>query len=98
MRPAVSLWLAVGWIAWVALPWNAISGQGFFAFNWLAAYPLGARVAPGAMQLVHDARLWLIPVLVALALPIIAATRRTSDRTASLVLIASGITGSPRSR
>jgi len=32
VRPAVVLWIAVGWIAFAALPWNAISGQGFFAY------------------------------------------------------------------
>ncbi|HSD00498.1 MAG TPA: iron ABC transporter permease [Casimicrobiaceae bacterium] len=93
MRPAVVLWIAVGWIAFAALPWNAISGQGFFAFNWLAAYPRDVRVAPGAVQLVQFARLWLLPVLVALVLPLFAASRAIDDRTASSLLIASGITG-----
>ena len=93
MRPAVVLWIAVGWIAFAALPWNAISGQGFFAFNWLAAYPRDVRVAPGAVQLVQFARLWLLPELVALLLPLLAASRAIDDRTASSLLIASGITG-----
>jgi iron(III) transport system permease protein len=85
--------LAVGWVAFAALPWNAIAGQGFFGFNWLAAYPVGARVAPAAFQLFHDGRLWLLPVLVSLAVATLAAARLHSDRQASHLLIAAGMIG-----
>jgi iron(III) transport system permease protein len=85
--------LAVGWVAFAALPWNAIAGQGFFGFNWLAAYPVGARVAPAAFQLFHDGRLWLLPVLVSLAVATLAAARLHSDRQASHLLIAAGVIG-----
>ena len=55
-RPGVAGWLAVGWFGFLFLPWNAIGGQGFLAFNWVAAYPLDARVAPAAVQLVYQGR------------------------------------------
>jgi len=86
----LGLWLAVGWLGFAVLPWNAIAGQGFFAFNWLAAYPLGVRVAPAAVQIFHDGRLWLLPVLAALALASFVRVRGGSDRTAARLLIAAG--------
>ncbi|HET7032369.1 MAG TPA: hypothetical protein VFJ48_04545, partial [Casimicrobiaceae bacterium] len=67
-RRGLCLWLAVGWLGFAVLPWNAIAGQGFFALNWLAAYPTGVRVAPAAIQIFHDGRLWLLPLVAALAL------------------------------
>ena len=76
----LGLWLAVGWLGFAALPWNAIAGQGFFAFNWLSAYPTGVRVAPALIQLFHDGRVWLSPLLVSLVLASLAGGRRRSDR------------------
>jgi iron(III) transport system permease protein len=92
-RPAVGLWLVAGWLGFALLPWNAIPGQGFLAFNWFASYPLDVRAAPAAVQLVHDGRLWLLPLIAALALPIAAATSATSGRTASTMLIVAGAVG-----
>ena len=73
----LGLWLAVGWVAFAAAPWNAIAGQGFFGFTWLSAYPLGARVAPAALQLIHDGRLWLLPLPISLALATLAGRAST---------------------
>ena len=92
-RPGVMLWLAVGWLGFVVLPWNAISGQGFLAFNWIAGYPLDARVAPAAVQLMQDGRLWLLPLLATLVLPMGAATSAIGDRAASRLLVAAGSIG-----
>jgi iron(III) transport system permease protein len=89
----LAAWLGVAWVAFVALPWNAIAGQGFFAFNWLSGYPAGVRVAPAAFQLVHDGRLWLSPLVLALALATFVAFRRHADNRASGLLIAAGAIG-----
>jgi len=89
----LGLWLAVGWLAFVVLPWNAIAGQGFFAFNWLAAYPSGVRVAPAAVQIFSHGRLWLIPLLGTLALATFVAVRRPSERIAARLLILAGTLG-----
>ena len=62
-RPGVAVWLAVGWVGFAVLPWNAIGGQGFFAFNWLAAYPLDVRVAPGRRSARLPRRAWLLPLV-----------------------------------
>ena len=68
MRTGVALWVAVGWIGFAIVPWNAIGGAGFLAFNWWASYPSDARVAPAAVQLAYHGRGWLLPLVAALAL------------------------------
>ena len=92
-RRSLGLWLAAGWIAFVAVPWSAIGGQGFFAFNWLAAYPLDVRVAPAAVQLLHHRRLWLLPVLLVLALATGVWAARLDDARASPLLSFAGGAG-----
>ena len=92
-RPGVAGWLAVGWFGFLFLPWNAIGGQGFLAFNWVAAYPLDARVAPAAVQLVYQGRAWLLPLVATLVLPLFTLRGAMSDRVASRLLIVSGALG-----
>jgi iron(III) transport system permease protein len=89
----VPLWLAVGWVGFALLPWSAITGGGFFAFQWLSAWPRDVRVAPAAIALVRDGRGWLLPVAVALVLPLFALSTRTRDTTAARVLVAAGTLG-----
>ena len=89
-RAGVALTLAAGSLALVALPWNAIGGQGFLGFRWLAGYPGDVRVAPAAFQLVQHGRLWLLPLALAFALPLRAVTSAANDRDASRLLIAAG--------
>ena len=45
MNRTATLWLAVGWIGFVILPWHAIE-DGFWNFEWLDGY-----LAPGARVL-----------------------------------------------
>ena len=92
-RGNLGLWLAVGWIGFAVLPWNAIGGQGFLGFRWIQAYPLGVREAPAVVQLVLHGRLWLLPLAVALALPAALLFRRMESRAASRLLIAAGALG-----
>src|SRR5437879_13553688 len=70
MRRIVARWLAVGWIGFAILPWNAIGGGGFFAFNWLAQYPAAAAAAPALVQLGLLHRLWVLPLALLLLAPI----------------------------
>ena len=87
---ALLRWLAVGWIAFLVLPWNAIGGRGFFAFAWLGTYPFDPKTAPAAVQLVVLHRLWLLP----LALMLIGATvMALRDVRAPDALAAAGATG-----
>src|SRR5438067_7913902 len=70
MRRIVAPLLAVAWIGFAILPWNAIGGGGFFAFNWLAQYPWGPGAAPALVQLVLLHRLWFLPLALLLLAPI----------------------------
>jgi iron(III) transport system permease protein len=92
-RPGVALALASGWLGFIALPWSAIGGQGFLAFRWLASYPGDARAAPAIFQLVQHAHVWLLPVLLALTIPLGALRAGMPDRQASRHLITAGIVG-----
>src|SRR6266851_7499421 len=72
MRRVVGPWLAIAWLGFAVLPWNAISGGGFLSFQWLAQYPVAVASAPALLQLLWHGRLWFLPLfvllLVALAL------------------------------
>jgi iron(III) transport system permease protein len=90
-RRSLRLWLAFGWLAFALLPWNAIAGQGFLAFGWLAAYPLGVREAPALVQLLYHGRLWLLPLVVALALPLPIAAGKGAAHASSLLIVAGAV-------
>jgi iron(III) transport system permease protein len=46
----VALWLAVGWIGFLVLPWYGIE-YGFWSFDWVfEGYPLDRDSAPGLLQ------------------------------------------------
>ena len=92
-RPAIAWWLGVAWLGFAIVPWNAIGGQGFFAFNWFRAYPLDARAASGAVQLFHLGRLWLAPLLITLILPALPLLRSLDDRRTSHLLVFAGAFG-----
>ena len=92
-RRGLGLWVAVGWLGFVILPWNAIGGQGFFSVGWLTTYPLGMRAAPAAVQLFADGRLWLLPLVVVLALATIVFVRPTAKENAARYLIVAGGAG-----
>ena len=92
-RRGLDLWVAVGWLGFVILPWNAIGGQGFFSVGWLTAYPLGMRAAPAAVQLFAHGRLWLLPLVVVLALATIVFVRPTTKENAARLLIVAGGAG-----
>jgi iron(III) transport system permease protein len=92
-RGGLGLWLAVGWIGFAVLPWNAIGGTGLLGFRWVAAYPLGIREAPGLVQLIVHGRLWLLPIGLAMLLPIAVLGGAGGRRRASSLLIVAGLLG-----
>jgi len=71
-RRAFALWVAAGAAAFALLPWSAIGGGGFFAFDWIAQWPRDVRVAPALFAIVFHQRWWLLPVAIALLLPLAA--------------------------
>ena len=97
MRRVVGPWLVVAWIGFAALPWNAIGGSGFFAFNWIGAYPQAPAAAPALSQLVHLGRLWFLPLLAALLAPLVVMLRPAAGPAAraraSIPLVAAGALG-----
>ena len=46
MRRVVGPWLAIAWLGFAVLPWNAVGGGGFFTFDWTHQYPFGLASAP----------------------------------------------------
>jgi iron(III) transport system permease protein len=52
------------------LPWNAIGGGGFFAFQWPGQYPWAPASAPALVQLLLHGRLWFLPLLIVLLAPL----------------------------
>ena len=93
LRTGVACWLAAGWVAFVAVPWNAIGGSGFLGFAWWASYPSDVRVASAAVQLAWHGRWWLLPLVVTLTLPMWAVRAAVADRRASWLLIVAGAIG-----
>ena len=92
MNRTVFLWLAIGGIGYVILPWYAIE-DGFWDLYWFSGYPGDIDFAPGILQaLVHD-RPWLLPTGLALAAPLVIVNRDPTDPWYATVLIAAGSFG-----
>ena len=97
MRRTVGLSLAVAWFGFAALPWSAIPGGGFFAFQWLSTWPLAPTAAPALVQLFYLGRGWFVPFLVALLVPLAVIVRPPAGpqarAQAAAPLIAAGTLG-----
>ena len=93
MRRIIAPSLAVAWLGFAVLPWNAIGGSGFFAFDWLSQYPKGTA-APALLQLVLLHRFWFLPLALLLLLPVVLSLRGRVDSAArrrdAVPLIATG--------
>ena len=70
MRRVIGPWLAFAWFGFAFLPWNAIGGGGFFAFQWWGQYPWASASAPALVQLLWHGRLWFLPLLLVLLAPV----------------------------
>ncbi|MGF1594300.1 MAG: ABC transporter permease [Kiloniellaceae bacterium] len=89
----VALWLAVGWVGFLVLPWYGIE-YGFWSFDWLfEGYPLDRDSAPGLLQVFTGGKPWLAPLAIALLAPLAVITRRKSDPLFARVLLAAGAGG-----
>ena len=69
MRRVIGPWLAVAWTGFAVLPWGAIGGGGFFAFQWPGQYPWAPASAPALVLLLLHGRLWFLPLLMVLLAP-----------------------------
>ena len=82
-----------GWAGFCLLPWYGIE-DGFFSFEWLFdGFPFDEDYAPAAFLLGRGEKLWLMPLVVPLLLPLLALGRTKSDPAYAKILIAAGALG-----
>jgi len=93
IHPTLILWIAIGWIGFFILPWYGVE-DGFFSFLWLVdGYPFDADYAPAAILILQAEKLWLAPLLLFLAFPLLILKSHRNDLLYSRLLILSGAGG-----
>ena len=93
IHPTLILWIAIGWIGFFILPWYGVE-DGFFSFLWLVdGYPFDADYAPAAILILQAEKLWLAPLLLFLAFPLLILNSHRNDLWYSRLLILSGAGG-----
>ena len=79
IHPTLILWIAIGWIGFFILPWYGVE-DGFFSFLWLVdGYPFDADYAPAAILILQAEKLWLAPLLLFLAFPLLILKSHRND-------------------
>ncbi len=95
-RRVIGIWLAIAWFGFAVLPWSAIGGRGFFAFQWLSQ-AFAPASAPALVQLVWHGRLWFLPLSVVLLAPLALLFKPATDPAArertARTLFATGAAG-----
>ena len=77
--PVLIFWIIAGWAGFGLLPWYGIE-DGFWSFEWLVdGYPFDEDYAPAAFLIAQGEKLWLAPLLLPLALPLLALRHSKSD-------------------
>ncbi|MDE0994343.1 MAG: iron ABC transporter permease [Rhodospirillales bacterium] len=93
MNRTVLLWLVVGWIGVLILPWYVIE-DGFWGLEWvLDGYPFDTDYGPTWAHLLEGEKVWLAPIPLFLLLPFLTGGRIKSDPLYSKILIVSGLGG-----
>ncbi len=92
MTRNTALWLGLGWLGYVILPWYGLEGGHFLTLGWLLDYPSPAT-AGGLLQGLFYGRWWLLPVAAPLAIPFLALRLSRDDRGFAQLLVWSGIVG-----
>ena len=91
-HPVLIFWIIAGWVGYCVLPWYGV--EGFWEFAWLAdGWPLDHDYAPAAVLIAMGQKLWLTPMLLALAAPLLVLGRRKTDPLYARVLVLSGAFG-----
>lgn len=92
-QPTLILWILVGWVSFLLLPWYLIDG-GLFSGQWLVdGYPFDKNYAPAAFLIMQGEKLWLTPLLIPLIMPLFAFKREKSDPLYAQILILTGAIG-----
>ena len=86
-------WIIAGWVGYLILPWYMVE-DGIWSFEWLVdGYPFDEDYAPAAFLIGQGEKLWLAPLLVPLALPLLVLRRAKTDPAHSTVLVLVGAIG-----
>ena len=92
-QPTLILWILVGWVSFLLLPWYLVDG-GLFSGQWLVdGYPFDKNYAPAAFLIIQGEKLWLTPLLIPLIMPLFAFKREKSDPLYAQILILTGAIG-----
>lgn len=93
LHPTVILWMAVGWLGFAVLPWFGVE-DGFFGLSWLLkGYPLDSELAPALVLNLKGEKLWLAPLGLLLAAPLLLWGRKKSYPLFGKLLVAIGAAG-----
>lgn len=90
MLATIPLWLAVGWIGFVFVPWYGLEDG--LTRTAVSTY-LGSEAASGLVQAFLHGRWWLWPLPIALAAPLLTLRRPRDDKLSATILIAAGVGG-----
>lgn len=86
-------WIIVGWVGYVLMPWYMVE-DGLWSFEWLFnGYPFDEDFAPALFLIGQGEKLWLAPLLIPLALPILLLGKPKSDPIYAKILILAGALG-----
>ncbi len=92
-QPTLILWILVGWVSFLLLPWYLLDG-GLFSGQWLVdGYPFDKNYAPAAFLIMQGEKLWLSPLLIPLIMSLFALKREKSDPLYAKILILTGVIG-----
>lgn len=93
LHPTVVLWTVVGLLGFAVLPWYGVE-DGFFGLSWLfEGYPLDSEFAPALVLNLKGEKLWLAPLGMLLAAPLLLWGRRKSDPLFGKLLVVIGAAG-----
>ncbi|WP_170429883.1 ABC transporter permease [Ruegeria arenilitoris] len=92
-HPVLIFWIIAGWVGFCLLPWFMVE-DGIWSFVWLMdGYPFDEDYAPAVFLIGQGEKLWLAPLLVPLALPLLILGKPKSDPQYARILILAGALG-----
>ena len=88
---SLKLWLGIAWVGFLILPWYA-AYDGFWSFIWITdGYPTFDEYSPGILQITMHQCWWLLPIALALLIPLPALIwPRTDPRHVAALLFGGG--------
>ena len=93
LHPTLVLWLIVGWAGFLVLPWYGLE-DGVFSFEWLFdGYPTDEDYAPAIFLGLQGEKLWLMPLALFLAMPLLALGKARNDPAYGKILVIAGALG-----